>query len=223
MDQAPLGSRFDLVLDQTPFYAESGGQVADKGLLFILPPSNPGSTTVPSPPLFAIEVGAVKKAAGGSLFIHAAQIVPHPSSSASNPESVSAGGEGAGAAEAITLKVGDKVSARVDPVLRRRSAAHHTATHLLQSALKKVLGPDVCQQGSLVGFDRLRFDFNLNRAMTQEEVAEVERLVNAWVNEATPLSTKVMGLKEAKEAGATAMFGEKYDDEVRVVDVPGVR
>lgn len=123
----------------------------------------------------------------------------------------------------MTLKVGDKVSARVDPVLRRRSAAHHTATHLLQSALKKVLGPNVCQQGSLVGFDRLRFDFNLNRAMTQEEVAEVERLVNVWVNEATPLSTKVMGLKEAKEAGATAMFGEKYDDEVRVVDVPGVR
>ena len=214
LDRVTIGSKVDLVLDRTPFYAESGGQVADKGLLVIIPQAS--TTPASSAPGLAIEVGAVKKAAGGSLFVHAAQILPL---SVSSQE----GGEGGGDQEGLVLKVGDRVSARVDAALRRRSAAHHTATHLLQSALKKVLGPDVTQQGSLVGFDRLRFDFNLSHPMAQEEVMEVERLVNLWVNEASPLSTKVMGLKEARAAGAVAMFGEKYEDVVRVVDVPGVR
>eukprot|EP00775_Hariotina_reticulata_P010705 gene10705-10862_t len=120
------------------------------------------------------------------------------------------------------LAVGHQLTARVDRTLRRRIRAHHTATHLLQSALKLVLGPDTCQQGSTVDSSRLRFDFNLSRPMTATELAQVERLVNSWVADASPTTTQVMDLAEARAAGATAMFGEKYDDVVRVVAVPGV-
>jgi len=116
-----------------------------------------------------------------------------------------------------------QVRATVDPSRRAGSAAHHTATHLLQAALKQVLGEGVAQQGSLVQADRLRFDFNLPRGLEPGEVAAIEGLVNAWVAADHGLTTAVMPLADAKAAGATAMFGEKYDDAgVRVVDVPGV-
>lgn len=91
---------------------------------------------------------------------------------------------------------------------------HHTATHLLQSALKKVIGQETSQAGSLVAFERLRFDFNFHRPLIDDELAEIERLVNKWVGDATPLQTKVMPLADAKGAGAIAMFGEKYGEEV---------
>jgi alanyl-tRNA synthetase len=175
-----------VLLDRTPFYAESGGQVGDTGLL----------AAGPSGAL--VQVRDVQKAAGGRLFVHAATVA-------------------SGA-----LRVGEAVTARVDEATRRRVRAHHTATHLLQSALKRVLGPDTCQQGSLVNAERLRFDFNLGRPMTPDEVAAVEGLVNGWVADASPAVTRVMALNEARASGATAMFGEKYDDVVRVVDVPGV-
>uniref|UniRef100_A0A7S0R1E0 Alanine--tRNA ligase n=1 Tax=Chlamydomonas leiostraca TaxID=1034604 RepID=A0A7S0R1E0_9CHLO len=188
--EAGPGTRVEVVLDATPFYAESGGQVGDAGVLKVV--GAPGGDEV------LLLVNDVKKAAGGRLWVHVAEV------------------------QSGVLRVGQAVVAEVDAGKRRRIRAHHTATHLLQSALKAVLGPDTCQQGSLVDAQRLRFDFNLNRGMTPAEVAQVERLINGWVAQAVPTVTQVMGLKEAKAAGATAMFGEKYDDVVRVVDVPGV-
>jgi len=116
----------------------------------------------------------------------------------------------------------DTVTAAVNQGSRRRAKANHTATHLLQSALKKVLGEDVSQAGSLVTFDRLRFDFNAPRAPTPEELVTVENLVNGWVGDSVSLDAREMPIADAKTKGATAMFGEKYGDVVRVVDVSGV-
>ncbi len=114
------------------------------------------------------------------------------------------------------------VNATIDRACRRRIQANHTATHLLQAALKKVVDDSVSQAGSLVNFDRLRFDFNSPRALTQEDVQQVEELVNTWISEAHEAEINIMPLKEAKAKGATAMFGEKYADDVRVIDFPGV-
>ena len=91
---------------------------------------------------------------------------------------------------------------------------HHTATHLLQAALKKVIGQETSQAGSLVAFDRLRFDFNFHRPLLDNELTEIEGLINGWIEDATLLQTKVMLLADAKRAGAIAMFGEKYGEEV---------
>ncbi|KAK6946506.1 Threonyl/alanyl tRNA synthetase, SAD [Dillenia turbinata] len=120
------------------------------------------------------------------------------------------------------VEVGKEVQATVDPNLRQRAKVHHTATHLLHSALKRVIGQETSQAGSMVAFDRLRFDFNFHRPLMDNELDEIEALINKWVGDATLLQTKVMPLNEAKEAGAIAMFGEKYGEEVRVVEVPGV-
>lgn len=140
-----------------------------------------------------------RRAAGGAVFLHRARVT------------------------AGTLTPGTPVDAAVDERRRAAVAAHHTATHLLQAALKRVLGDGVGQQGSLVTPDRLRFDFNLGRGMEAGEVAAVEALVNDWIAADTPLETRVQSLADAKAAGATAAFGEKYDAAgVRVVDVPGV-
>lgn len=95
--------------------------------------------------------------------------------------------------------------------------AHHTATHLLQAALKKVLGADTSQAGSLVAFDRLRFDFNLPRAMTEAEITQVESLVNDWIGMGVSLTSEEMALVAAKEKGAIAMFGEKYGEQVSLL------
>ncbi|KAK1588337.1 hypothetical protein Q3G72_022247 [Acer saccharum] len=120
------------------------------------------------------------------------------------------------------LEVGKEVEAAVDPNLRQRAKVHHTATHLLQAALKKVIGQETSQAGSLVAFDRLRFDFNFHRPLLDTELDEIEGLINGWIGDATLLQTKVMPLTDAKNAGAIAMFGEKYGEKVRVVEVPGV-
>eukprot|EP00271_Cylindrocystis_brebissonii_P021068 TRINITY_DN7358_c0_g1_i1.p1 TRINITY_DN7358_c0_g1~~TRINITY_DN7358_c0_g1_i1.p1 ORF type:complete len:1055 (-),score=319.89 TRINITY_DN7358_c0_g1_i1:465-3629(-) len=120
------------------------------------------------------------------------------------------------------IAVGEAVRAQVDVERRRSAQAHHTATHLLQAALKEVLGPDIAQAGSLVAFDRLRFDFSCPRSPTEAELQRVEALVNSWIGRAVALESSVMPLAEAKAAGAVAMFGEKYGQEVRVVSVPGI-
>ncbi|WIA43658.1 hypothetical protein OEZ86_010096 [Tetradesmus obliquus] len=198
---AGQGVAVDVVLDRTPFYAESGGQVADSGYLRGSSSSSSeasSSSSSSSSSDLLLEVSDVQKGAGGRLFVHSGML------------------------QQGSLRVGQELTAEVDTSLRRRIRAHHTATHLLQSALKQVLGPDTCQQGSLVEAGRLRFDFNLSRPMTQEEISFVEALVNGWVADASPTTTAVMGLKEARAAGAVAMFGEKYEDTVRVVEVPGV-
>ena len=118
-----------------------------------------------------------------------------------------------------TLTSGSTVSIEVDKKTRLSIARNHTATHILLSALQKVLGPQVEQAGSYVGSDRLRFDFNHFQAMTAEEIAKVEEMVNDVVLQALPVETKVLGIEEAKKLGATAIFGEKYGEVVRVVAV----
>ena len=120
------------------------------------------------------------------------------------------------------LAVGDTVTARVDPACRRRAQANHTATHLLQAALKQVVDPGIGQAGSLVDFDRLRFDFHCPKAVTADQLVQIESLINGWIAAAHGLEVQEMAIDQAKAAGAVAMFGEKYADVVRVVDVPGV-
>ncbi len=119
------------------------------------------------------------------------------------------------------LRHGDLVSARVDDAVRDATRRHHTATHLLHAALRDVLGPHVKQAGSLVAADRLRFDFAHVGAVTPEQVVEIERIVNARVIDNLPVQTEVKDTQEAIAAGATALFGEKYGDSVRVVSIPG--
>ena len=111
---------------------------------------------------------------------------------------------------------------QVDRACRRRVQAHHTATHLLQAALKQVVDPSISQAGSLVDFERLRFDFHCPRAVTSAELERIEALINGWISDAHQLEVAEMAIDKARAAGAVAMFGEKYADVVRVVDVPGV-
>jgi len=127
-----------------------------------------------------------------------------------------------GRVERGTLAVGDVVHGQVDRACRRRAQANHTATHLLQAALKQVVDPGIGQAGSLVDFERLRFDFHCPRAVTVEELERIEALINGWIADAHSLEVAEMAIEKAKAAGAVAMFGEKYADVVRVVDVPGV-
>jgi len=182
VDAAEAGAEVQVVLDQTPFYAESGGQIGDRGYLS-------GDEVV-------VRIHDVQK--DGDVFVHLGRV------------------------ERGTLTVGSAVSAQIDRACRRRAQANHTATHLLQAALKKLVDPDISQAGSLVAFDRLRFDFNCPRPLTAEEVQQVEQQVNTWIAEGHPAEVAVMALDAAKAKGATAMFGEKYSDQVRVIDFPGV-
>jgi alanyl-tRNA synthetase len=127
-----------------------------------------------------------------------------------------------GRIERGVLSLGDVVHGQVDRACRRRAQANHTATHLLQAALKQVVDPGIGQAGSLVDFDRLRFDFHCPRAVSASELEQIEVLINGWISEAHSLEVQEMAIEQAKAAGAVAMFGEKYADVVRVVDVPGV-
>ncbi len=115
--------------------------------------------------------------------------------------------------------IGDVVKAYIDLARREQIRVHHTSAHLLQAALIKVLGDEVKQAGSLVEENRMRFDFTFSRAMTPDETRKVENLMNKWIGEGFSVKTKVMGIKEAELTGATALFGEKYGDEVRVVSI----
>ncbi|KAJ6896997.1 hypothetical protein NC651_023013 [Populus alba x Populus x berolinensis] len=187
--QVSEGSEVEVLLNKTPFYAESGGQIGDHGFLYV--------TQDQSKQTAVVEIKDVQKSLG-SVFVHKGTIR-----------------EG-------VLEVGREVEAAVDAKLRQRAKVHHTATHLLQSALKKVIGQETSQAGSLVAFDRLRFDFNFHRPLHDSELEEIENLINGWIGDGTLLQTKVMSLTDAKEAGAIAMFGEKYGEQVRVVEVPGV-
>lgn len=182
VEGAEAGQEVQIVLDQTPFYAESGGQIGDRGYLS-------GDNLV-------IRIDDVQKESG--MFIHFGKV------------------------KRGTVEVGDEITASIDRACRRRLQAHHTATHLLQSALKKTIGDSVSQAGSEVGFDRLRFDFTCNRALTTAELVEIEDQINTWIAEAYDTEISVMSIEEAKAKGAIAMFGEKYGAEVRVIDVPGV-
>ncbi|KAJ6692950.1 ALANINE--TRNA LIGASE MITOCHONDRIAL [Salix purpurea] len=181
--QVSEGSEVEVLLNKTPFYAESGGQIGDHGFLYV--------TQDQSKQTAVVEIKDVQKSLG-SVFVHKGTIR-----------------EG-------VLEVGREVEAAVDAKLRQRAKVHHTATHLLQSALKKVIGQETSQAGSLVAFDRLRFDFNFHRPLLDGELEEIENLINGWIGDGTLLQTKVMSLNDAKESGAIAMFGEKYGEQVQV-------
>ena len=117
------------------------------------------------------------------------------------------------------ITIGETVDAKIDVPRREEIRLHHTSAHLLQAALIKVLGDDVHQAGSQVEENRMRFDFTFSRAMTPEEIFKVEEILNNWVAKGLKVSTEVMDIEKAKLTGATALFGEKYDDEVRVVSI----
>ncbi len=167
-----------IVLDRTPFYAESGGQVGDQGEIT----SANGSFTVNDTQKIQAEVFGHK-----------------------------------GVLKAGRFAVGDAVTAQVNPVTRTRAAYNHSATHLMHAALRKVLGPHVTQKGSLVDASRTRFDFSHHAPMTPEQIAEVEELVNREIRGNHAVETRRMKYDEAIKAGAMALFGEKYGDEVRVL------
>ena len=180
VDEIAAGVEAAVVLDKTPFYAEMGGQVADRGVLC-------GEK-------IRFEVADVQKNKGGK-FLHSGRM-----------------------AEGV-LKVGDTVSARIDSERRRAIRRAHSATHLLDAALKRVLGDHVHQAGSLVEPDRIRFDFTHFESITPGQLSEIDRLVNDAILEGYPVVTEVLPIEEARRKGAVAMFGEKYGDVVRVVEM----
>lgn len=181
-DTAPQGETVKVVLDRTPFYAERGGQVGDRGTLTADGMTfETADTTHPS----------------GDLIVHEGRVVQ---------------GE---------LRVGMKVLAAVDEMRRGEIRRHHTATHLLHEALTRVLGKHVRQAGSLVTPGFLRFDYNHFAPMTPEEIQETERIMYEQVLKASPVTTRVMDLAEARKTGVKALFEEKYGDVVRAVEIPG--
>ncbi|MBV9462009.1 MAG: alanine--tRNA ligase, partial [Bradyrhizobium sp.] len=174
------GETGSIVMNQTPFYAESGGQVGDTGVL-----TGEG---------VKFRVTDTQKKAG-DLWVHV------------------------GTVEQGTLKVGAALQLDVDHARRSSIRAHHSATHLLHEALRQVLGDHIAQRGSLVAPDRLRFDFVHPKPITAEELARVEDIANEVVLENDEVTTRLMAVDDAREAGARALFGEKYGDEVRVVSM----
>ncbi len=176
--QVEAGENAVVVLDRTPFYAESGGQAGDAGELV----SASGTFTVTD--TLKIQV---------TVFGHHGKMATG------------------------RLAVGDRLTARVDGVRRHRAAFNHSATHLMHAALRKVLGSHVSQKGSLVDAHHTRFDFSHSQPVTADELAQVEDLVNREIRRNVPVEARVMKYDEALKAGAMALFGEKYGDEVRVI------
>lgn len=176
VEQLQAGENGIVVLSETPFYAESGGQIGDKGVL------------VANGPAFEVtDTQYIGKA-----------IAHH------------------GVAKA-TVKLNDSVKAEIDSERRENIKRNHSATHLLHAALRNLLGEHVTQKGSLVEADKMRFDFSHFEPVTNEQLAQLEREVNAQIRANLPLQTELMAIEDAKEAGAMALFGEKYDEQVRVV------
>ncbi|HDG8142169.1 TPA: alanine--tRNA ligase [Klebsiella quasipneumoniae subsp. quasipneumoniae] len=179
VDSVSAGQEAVVILDQTPFYAESGGQVGDKGEL-----KGAGfSFAVSDTQKYGQAIGHIGKVASGSL------------------------------------KVGDAVQADVDEARRQRIRLNHSATHLMHAALRQVLGTHVAQKGSLVNDKALRFDFSHFEAMKPEEIRAVEDLVNAQIRRNLAIETTIMDIDAARASGAMALFGEKYDDRVRVLQM----
>ena len=183
-EQLTAGEAGVVVLDQTPFYAESGGQVGDRGEL----------------------VGS-----GGTFSVADTQKI--------QPDVFGHHGT----LKTGALKVGDKVEARVDAERRKRTMRNHSVTHLMHKALREVLGPHVQQKGSLVDADKTRFDFAHDKPMGEKEIRDVELRVNNEILQNLPTRAQVMPIEEASKSGAVMLFGEKYGDEVRVLDIGSSR
>jgi len=180
VDELKAGQAGIVVLDTTPFYAESGGQVGDQGV---------------------IGAGSVRFEVEDTLKIQADVFGHH------------------GVLREGSLKVGDTVDAQVDTVKRGRTIRNHSATHLMHKALREVLGSHVQQKGSLVDPDKTRFDFSHPQALTLDEIAQVEAIVNREILENHPTQSHNMSFDDAVKHGAMALFGEKYGDTVRVLDI----
>lgn len=180
VEQVAEGQEAVVVLDQTPFYAESGGQVGDSGVL-----SGYGSS-------FSVE--------------DTQKILPHVFGHY-------------GVVSLGTLKVGDQLTARINLEQRQKTIRNHSVTHIMHKALREVLGEHVQQKGSLVDADKTRFDFSHDAPMTDEQIAAVEEIVNLEILANTPVQAALMSFDEAVAGGAMALFGEKYEDEVRVLDI----
>jgi alanyl-tRNA synthetase len=178
VDEARAGDEIEIVVNQSPFYAEAGGQVGDAGSI-----ATDGAEIV---------VRDTKRRAG-VVYAHIGEV------------------------RKGVLKVGDNARLAIDKDRRDLIRSNHSATHLLHKALREVLGPHVVQKGSLVAPDRLRFDFSHPKALTPEESAEIERRVNAVVRQNVEAVTRIMPYEDAVASGAMALFGEKYDDDVRVL------
>ena len=178
--EAFVGQNIHIIVNRTPFYGSSGGQLGDCGKIRF-----DGGYAI---------VKDTQKMADGVL-LHCAEII-------------------AGA-----LHIGMKIELEVDHERRARLCVHHSATHLLHESMRQVLGPHVTQKGSLVAPDRLRFDFSHPKAMTRQEMVSVEVIANEIILQSAPVSTRIMAVDDAIAAGAMALFGEKYGDEVRVVSM----
>ena len=179
VDEAGEGDTVEIIVNQTPFYAESGGQIGDAGVIT----TDAGAE---------IEVTDTKKRAG-ALHGHI------------------------GVIKKGAVKTGEPVYLAIDVARRDRIRANHSVTHLVHAALREVLGDHVAQKGSLVADERMRFDITNPKPLRGDEIAEVERRVNAVIRQNTPVETRIMPYDDAVEAGAMALFGEKYDDDVRVL------
>jgi alanyl-tRNA synthetase len=179
VDSATPGKEYILALDQSPFYAESGGQVGDQGEFS----GSNGSGQV---------VDCIKQ---GKIFLHKVSL------------------------EKGSIKLNDTLKLSVAPMMRSNAASNHSATHLMHAALKHVLGNHVEQKGSLVDSSKLRFDFSHPKAVTKDELKQIELLVNQQTLSNAEVKTELMQLDDAIASGAEAMFGEKYDDEVRVLSM----
>jgi len=181
VNEAHAGDEIAFICNQTPFYAESGGQIGDTGVI----ENNAG---------LQIKITDTKKAAK-DFFVHY------------------------GVVEKGSLKVGDQVELKVDAQRRQLIRANHSATHLLHAVLREQLGTQVVQKGSLVAPDKLRFDYSFNAPLSKEQIQSIETQVNGLIRGNTAAKTHLMNPEEAIEAGAMALFGEKYGDEVRVVSM----
>ncbi len=180
VESASAGESVAVVVNQTPFYGESGGQMGDTGII-----SGEG---------FSIEVEDTQKK-GDGVFVHLGKVVKG------------------------TVRLGAAAELKVDHARRNRLRSNHSATHLIHEALREVLGTHVAQKGSLVAPERLRFDISHNKAISPEELEEVERMANEIVVQNGPVTTRLMSVDDARAEGAMALFGEKYGDEVRVVSM----
>lgn len=190
----PHSENIFIILDKTPFYATSGGQKGDDGNLFLAQEIDENNLINYHNIKNFIDINETKKYAG-NLFVHfISDFKGH-------------------------FKIGDEIIAIVNNRHRQMRAQNHSATHLLHKALKQVLGNSIAQKGSSVDVKQLSFDFNLNRAMTHLEIEEVEELVNFYIRQNSIVNTNEMSLEDARKSGAEALFGEKYDAKVRVVEM----
>ncbi len=184
VDSAKAGDEIELVVNQTPFYAESGGQAGDSG-------------TIIDDDGLSINISDVKKRAS-TIHAHIGKI------------------------KKGVLKTGQTVSLKIDKSRRDQTRANHSATHLLHAALRNILGDHVAQKGSLVTHERLRFDFSHPQALSEDELAQIDAQVNTVIRQNSEAVTKIMSYDDAVDSGAIALFGEKYDEDVRVLSMGSV-